>query len=119
MFERRSESGYHLALKGLEQKTLVYGEKTLMTELRLRKGSILPRHTHPHEQTGYLVKGRIRLSIGSEVADVYVGDSWCIPSNVEHGAEILEDSIAIEVFLLSERSMCLEEGIKVEKCPFP
>jgi quercetin dioxygenase-like cupin family protein len=50
------------------------------------------------EQTGYLVKGRIRLSIGSEVADVYVGDSWCIPSHVEHGAEILEDSIAIEVF---------------------
>jgi quercetin dioxygenase-like cupin family protein len=23
---------------------------------------------------------------------------WCIPSNVEHGAEILEESVAIEVF---------------------
>lgn len=44
------------------------------------------------------MKGRIRLSIGAEVADVHVGDSWCIPSNVEHGAEILEDSAAIEVF---------------------
>jgi quercetin dioxygenase-like cupin family protein len=50
------------------------------------------------EQTGYLVKGRILLSIGAEVADLMVGDSWCIPSNVEHGAEILENSVAIEVF---------------------
>ena len=69
-----------------------------MTEFILKKGSVLPRHAHPHEQTGYLVKGRIRLSIGADVADVRVGDSWCIPSNIEHGAEILEDSVAIEVF---------------------
>ena len=50
------------------------------------------------EQTGYLVKGGIRLSIGTAVADVQVGDSWCIPSNVGHGAQIVEDSVAIEVF---------------------
>jgi quercetin dioxygenase-like cupin family protein len=45
---------------------LVHGEKTLMTEFRLRKGAVLPRHSHPHEQTGYLVKGGIRLFIGTE-----------------------------------------------------
>ena len=98
MFERHSESGYHLALKGIEQKTLVYGEKTLMTEFLLTKGSTLPRHAHPHEQTGYLVRGQIRLWIGAEVFDAQAGDSWCIPSEVEHGAEVLEDSVAIEVF---------------------
>jgi quercetin dioxygenase-like cupin family protein len=37
-----------------------------MTEFRLRKGAVLPRHSHPHEQTGYLVKGGIRLFIGTE-----------------------------------------------------
>ena len=98
MFERHSESGYHLALMGIEQKTLVYGEKTLMTEFLLRKGSKLPRHTHPHEQTGYLVRGQIRLSIGAEEFEAQAGDSWCIPGGVEHGAEIIEDSVAIEVF---------------------
>ncbi len=98
MFEKHNENGYGLTLPGIEQKTLVYGEKTLMTEFLLKKGSVLPRHSHPHEQTGYLVKGRIRLSVGSEEYDVEQGDSWCISCDVEHGAEIVEDAIAIEVF---------------------
>ena len=98
MFQKHSLNGYTLPIPGIEQKTLVYGDKTLMTEFLLHKGSILPRHAHPHEQTGYLVKGRIRLSIGSKQYDVQPGDSWCIPGEVEHGAEILEDSVAIEVF---------------------
>ena len=98
MFEKRSDKGYWSALDGIERKTLVHGEKTLMTEFHLRKGSVLPRHSHPHEQTGYLVKGRIRLFIGTEQHEAQVGDSWCIPGGVEHGADILEDSAAIEVF---------------------
>ncbi len=98
MFERSSESGYRFSLKGIEQKTLVYGEKTLMMEFRLRKGSTLTRHTHPHEQTGYLMKGQIRLSIGADEYDAKAGDSWCIPGDIEHGADIIEDSVAIEVF---------------------
>jgi quercetin dioxygenase-like cupin family protein len=98
MFEKRSATEYQAALEGIESKTLVHGEKTLMTEFRLRKGSVLPRHSHPHEQTGYLVSGRIRLFIGAEEYDAVVGDSWCIPGGVEHGADILEDSVAIEVF---------------------
>jgi quercetin dioxygenase-like cupin family protein len=44
------------------------------------------------------VKGRIRLSIGAEEYVAAPGDSWCIPGGVEHGAQILEDSVAIEVF---------------------
>ena len=98
MFQKNSQSGYVMALEGIERKTLVYGERTLMTEFVLKKGSTLPRHSHPHEQTGYLVKGRIRLSIGTEDYDAESGDSWCIPSDVEHGAEIIEDSVGLEVF---------------------
>jgi quercetin dioxygenase-like cupin family protein len=98
MFQKHGESGYTLAVPGTERKTLVHGERTLMTEFILEKGSRLPHHSHPHEQTGYLVKGRLRLSIGPEEYDVIPGDSWCIPSGVEHGAEVLEGSLAIEVF---------------------
>lgn len=98
MFGKHDESGYVLALPGIERKTLVYGDKTLMTEFRLQAGSVLPRHAHPHEQTGYLVKGRIRLTIELDTRDIVPGDSWCIAGSVEHGAEIIEDSVAIEVF---------------------
>ena len=98
MFQKHSKSGYTVAIPGVEQKTLVYGERTLMTEFLLKKGSRLPQHSHPYEQTGYLVNGHIRLSIGSEENEVMPGDSWCIPSDVEHSAEILEDSVAIDLF---------------------
>lgn len=98
MFEKQSCEGYMQPLDGIEQKTLVHGDKTLMAEFRLRKGAILPLHSHPHEQIGYLVKGQIRLTVGVEVHDVQPGDSWCIPGGVPHCAEIIEESVAVEVF---------------------
>lgn len=98
MFMKHAKEGYISPLEGIEQKTLVHGEKTLMTEFLLKKGYTLPLHIHPHEQTGYLVQGHIRLSIGEEGHDALPGDSWCIPGGVEHSAEILEDSVAVEVF---------------------
>ena len=98
MFYKRSNNGYKQVLAGIKLKTLVYGDKTLFAEFRLEKDSQLPRHAHPQEQTGYLISGRIRLSIGEDTFEVEPGDSWCIPGHVEHRAEILEDSVAIEVF---------------------
>ncbi|HOZ46786.1 MAG TPA: cupin domain-containing protein [Candidatus Hydrogenedentes bacterium] len=98
MFTKASEEGYVPALDGIERKTLVYGANTLMTVFRLERHSVLPRHAHPHEQTGYLVEGRLRLSNGEEIFEAGPGDSWCIPGGVEHGAEALEASVALEVF---------------------
>ncbi|MGA3084355.1 MAG: cupin domain-containing protein [Thermodesulfobacteriota bacterium] len=98
MFYKCNPEGYRQVLEGIKLKTLVYGDKTLFTEFQLKMGSQLPKHAHPQEQTGYLVSGRIRLSIGGETFEVEPGDSWCVPGNVEHQAEILADSVAIEVF---------------------
>jgi len=98
MFGKHSSDGYKLALPGIRMKTVSYGDRTLMTEFLLARGSTLPRHAHPHEQTGYLVQGHIRLLIGAQEHEVGPGDSWCIPGGIEHGAQSLEDSIAVEVF---------------------
>ena len=98
MFYKHDPSGYHQAVAGVRMKTLVYGENTLFTEFILHAGHTLPRYAHEQEQTGYLVSGSIRLSIGDAAFEVSPGDSWCIPGGVEHGAEILADSVAVEVF---------------------
>lgn len=98
MFSKKDEKGYKNVLDKIRQKTLIYGEKTLMAEFRLEKGAILPAHSHPHEQTGYLVSGCMDLTIGERTCRIEPGDSWCIPGDVEHYAEALEDSVAIEVF---------------------
>lgn len=98
MFYKKDGSNYRQAVPGVWLKTLVYGEKSLLTEFKLEAGHTLPRHAHKHEQTGYLVSGEIKLTIGEETFDVLPGDSWSIPGNVEHEAKIIYDSVAVEVF---------------------
>ena len=98
MYRQGNENDYKDVLEKIQKKTLVYGDRTLMAEFRLEHVAELPRHSHPHEQTGYLVSGEIELSIGDETHQVKPGDSWCIAGGVEHKATVLEDSVAIEVF---------------------
>lgn len=98
MFQQKSKNGYLSPIRGIRMKTLVHGEKTLMTEFHLDRGSLLPTHAHPHEQTGYLVSGKMCLKIGTAEQVIEPGDSWMIPGGMEHGADILEDSVAVEVF---------------------
>ncbi len=98
MFTPHAAEGYVVAAPGVELRTLAHGERTLMAEFRLHAGHVLPAHVHPHEQTGYLVSGRVRLRIGSEQRELLPGDSWCVPGGVEHAAELLEDSVAVEVW---------------------
>ena len=98
MFDERQEGDYPELLPGIRQRTRVFGEKTLMAEFVLGRGSVLPLHAHPHEQTGYLIAGRLRLRIGDREFDARAGDAWCIPANVEHGAQVVEDAVAVEVF---------------------
>jgi quercetin dioxygenase-like cupin family protein len=64
VFYKANMDDYRQVLAGIRLKTLVYGEKTLFTEFRMESGSILPSHSHINEQTGYLVAGRLRLTIG-------------------------------------------------------
>ena len=98
MFYKKNNADYKQVLPGISLKTLVHGEKTLFTEFRMKGGSLLPDHAHPHEQTGYLVSGQMKLTIANETFEVAPGDSWCVPGNVRHQAEILADSVVIEVF---------------------
>ena len=98
MFEKHSDSGYRELLAGIEQKTLVYGSKTLLSKFLLKKDRILPLHSHPHEQTGYLLQGKLRFICEGETFEIGEGDSWCIPGDAEHGVEVLADSVVLELF---------------------
>lgn len=93
-----SEKGYIKMLEGISRKTLVHGDSTLLAEFKLDGGCTLPVHSHPQEQTGYLVSGHMVLSIDGTEHDLHKGDAWIVPGGVEHGAKVIEDCIAIEVF---------------------
>jgi quercetin dioxygenase-like cupin family protein len=98
MFAKSSEAGYSEVLEGVRLKTLAFGGRTLLSSFRISKGATIPTHHHPHEQTGYLVSGRLDFVIGDERFDARPGDSWNIAGEVPHSASALEDSVVIEVF---------------------
>jgi len=98
MFRKKNTGESKQLLEGIELTTLVHGEKTLMGQFKIAKDSVIPAHSHPHEQTGFLVAGKLRFNVEGEVMDTESGDSWCLAGGVEHSAEALEDSVIIEVF---------------------
>ena len=98
MFLKKDTGVSRKLLEGIDLTTLVHGDKTLMGQFKLAKGSIIPTHSHPHEQTGIIISGKLRFVVEGEIMDVESGDSWCLLGGVGHSAEALEDSVVIEVF---------------------
>ncbi len=98
MFTQHATGKKRNMLEGIDMTTLTWGEKTIMVRFDLQKGSQLPSHHHIYEQIGFLVSGRIRLTIAGETVEVGAGDSWCIPSDAPHEAVAIEESVALEVF---------------------
>jgi len=98
MFYKKDLSNYRETVTGVTYKTLTYGAKTSLGEFHLQKGYEIPNHSHPHEQTGYMVSGKIAFTIDRKDYNAEAGDSWNIPGNVEHSVKVHEDSLLIEVF---------------------
>lgn len=97
-------NGYEEIAEGIKIKTLRKDDLMLMSQFVLKKGCCLPMHSHPNVQSGYLIKGKIRLHINDEVRELLPGSTWFIQKDLKHWAEILEDSVAIEVFQPAKES---------------
>lgn len=98
MLRKQPMDRYVKMIEGVSRNTLVHGDKTVLCKFMLDGGAVLPLHSHPYEQTGYMLSGKMLFTIDGEKHEVAAGDSWCIKADVEHGAEVLEDTLVIEVF---------------------
>jgi quercetin dioxygenase-like cupin family protein len=87
-------------VEGIERR-IITGERMMLAHVYLKRGAIVPRHSHDNEQITYILEGALRFWIGedeSEVLDVRAGEVLHIPSNVPHRAEALEDTLDVDVF---------------------
>jgi len=84
----------------LIDRRFVYGERAMVAQVFLKKGAVVPVHTHESEQLTYILEGALRLWLGNDDQDVTVraGEILTIPSNVPHRAEALEDTLDVDVF---------------------
>ncbi|HVT99107.1 MAG TPA: cupin domain-containing protein [Acidobacteriaceae bacterium] len=86
-------------LNPLIDRQFVHGERTMLARVILRKGAIVPRHSHENEQITYILEGALRFTMGDgQVLTVGAGEVLVIPSNMPHQAEALEDTVDLDVF---------------------
>lgn len=64
-----------------------WGENLMLVIVDLDANSILPPHSHPHEQAGYILKGNVEFTINGEHKYLGPGDMYFIPGNIEHSAK--------------------------------
>ncbi len=82
-------------------RRLITGDRIMLTHVYLKKGAIVPQHSHENEQITYILEGGLRFWIGedeSEVIDLHAGDVLHIPSHVKHKAEALSDTLDVDIF---------------------
>jgi len=70
----------------------------MLARLRLRKGCIVPLHSHENEQITYILEGALKFSLQGKEVVVRAGEILVIPSNVPHSAEAIEDTVDLDVF---------------------
>ena len=70
---------------GITARTF-WGDKILMSVVDLPPNSIVPLHSHPHEQTGLVLEGTVTFTVGEETKTLGPGDVYIIPGGIEHKA---------------------------------
>jgi quercetin dioxygenase-like cupin family protein len=85
-------------LNPLLQRQFVVGGEIMLARVLLKKGCLVPRHSHVNEQLTYILEGALEFDIEGKNIVVRAGEVLCIPPNVPHEALALEDTIDLDVF---------------------
>jgi quercetin dioxygenase-like cupin family protein len=86
------------ALNPLLGRQLVVGQNIMLARVLLKKGCIVPEHSHPNEQLTFIAEGALKFWIDGKEIVVNAGECLTIPPNMPHKAEALEDTVDFDVF---------------------
>lgn len=88
-------------LNDLLDRRLITGERMMLAHVYLKKGCLVPRHSHENEQLTYVLEGALHFWLGedeNEEVVVRAGEVLAIPSHLPHKALALEDTLDVDVF---------------------
>ncbi len=93
-----SKNAKHREFKGVEFDVLATGEKSMVTKMNYKVGDKVSFHSHPNEQSGFVISGKHKLKFGKIQKILTKGDSYSIPQNVEHSWEVIVGGEVIDFF---------------------
>lgn len=85
-------------LNPLLQRHFVVGQEIMLARVLLKKGCIVPEHQHVNEQITFVAEGALKFWLDGEEIVVGAGEVLCIPGNMPHKAEALEDTVDYDIF---------------------
>lgn len=86
------------SMNPLFDRQFIVGEQIMIARILLKKGCLVPLHSHFNEQVSYIQSGALQFAIDGREVIVSSGEFLCIPPDVPHSAVALEDSLAIDTF---------------------
>ncbi|HZT73559.1 MAG TPA: cupin domain-containing protein [Terriglobales bacterium] len=86
------------AVNPLFDRQMIVGDQLMVARIRLKKGAIVPLHSHVNEQVTYILEGALRFRIEDREIVVRAGEVLTIPSNLPHQAEAIEDTLDLDIF---------------------
>ena len=86
------------SLNPLLGRHFVVGQNIMLARVLLKKGCIVPEHSHPNEQLTFIAEGALKFWIDGKEIVVNAGEVLTIPPNMPHKAEALEDTVDFDVF---------------------
>jgi len=110
-------------LNPLLERQLITGQELMLARVLLKKGCIVPEHSHHNEQLTYILEGALKFWIDGQEIIVHAGEVLCIPPHMPHKAEALEDTVDLDVFYpprqdwLNKTDAYLRQPQKVERQP--
>src|SRR5689334_21211282 len=85
-------------LNPLLQRHFVVGDGMMLARVLLKKGCVVPTHSHHNEQNTYILEGALKFEIEGKEIVVSAGEVLCIPPHLPHKATALEDTVDLDVF---------------------
>ena len=85
-------------LNPLLSRKLITGERVMLAHIILKKGCVVPAHSHENEQVASILKGALKFDIGGKEIVLREGEVLVIPSNIVHAAVAMEDTLAVDIF---------------------
>src|SRR3954469_24070877 len=84
--------------EGIERQ-MVVGQSIMICRLKFEPFVVTPAHSHRHEQMTLVIKGKAKFIVGTEERIVSAGDVLQFPSNLRHGATMLDEEVVlIDIF---------------------
>ncbi len=85
-------------LNPLLRRQFIVGRDIMVARVLMKKGCIVPEHSHVNEQVTYILEGALKFWIDGKEIVVHAGEVLTIPPNMPHRAEALEETVDLDVF---------------------